>query len=71
MPVINLPLEGGRLEAFRTGAPFAGVAMGVVPDILATAKALANGLPIGLTMVTEEISAAIPGGAESKVIAAT
>lgn len=50
-------------SGFRTGAPFAGPARGVVPDIIATAKALANGLPIGLTMVTEEISGSIPGGA--------
>jgi LysW-gamma-L-lysine/LysW-L-ornithine aminotransferase len=50
-------------SGFRTGAPFAGVAMGVVPDILCTAKALANGLPIGLTMVTEAVSEAIPAGA--------
>lgn len=50
-------------SGFRTGAPFAGVAAGVVPDIIATAKALANGLPIGLTMVTDEISSQMPGGA--------
>lgn len=50
-------------SGFRTGAPFAGVSKGVVPDILCTAKALANGLPIGLTMVTETISEAIPAGA--------
>jgi acetylornithine/LysW-gamma-L-lysine aminotransferase len=37
--------------------------MGVVPDILCTAKALANGLPIGLTLVTEAISEVIPAGA--------
>lgn len=50
-------------SGFRTGAPFAGVALGVTPDILVTAKAIANGLPIGLTLVTEAISAAIPNGA--------
>lgn len=49
--------------AFRTGVPFATSTYGVVPDILCTAKALANGLPIGLTMVTEEISGQMPGGA--------
>lgn len=47
---------------FRTGAPFAISASDVVPDILVTAKALANGFPIGLTMITETISAAIPAG---------
>lgn len=45
---------------FRTGAPFATVESQVVPDILVTAKALANGFPIGLTMMTEAVSAAIP-----------
>ncbi|MBA2277558.1 MAG: aspartate aminotransferase family protein [Chloroflexia bacterium] len=50
-------------SAVRTGDPFAMVASGVVPDILCTAKALANGFPIGLTSVTEEISAALPAGA--------
>lgn len=50
-------------SGFRTGAPFASVAAGVVPDIIVTAKALANGFPIGLTLVTEAISEAMPGGA--------
>jgi acetylornithine/LysW-gamma-L-lysine aminotransferase len=47
---------------FRTGAPWAITDSGVTPDILVTAKALANGFPIGLTMMTEAISAAIPSG---------
>lgn len=50
-------------SGFRTGAPFASSASGVVPDIICTAKALANGMPIGLTMVTEAISEQMPGGA--------
>lgn len=50
-------------SGFRTGAPFVTVASGVTPDIIVTAKALANGFPIGLTLVSEEISAALPGGA--------
>ncbi|HEX5500686.1 MAG TPA: aminotransferase class III-fold pyridoxal phosphate-dependent enzyme, partial [Thermomicrobiales bacterium] len=48
---------------FRTGAPFAIAAFDVAPDLLCTAKGLANGFPIGLTMMTETVSAAIPGGA--------
>ncbi len=48
--------------AFRTGAPFAITSAGVTPDILCTAKALANGFPIGLTLVTDAVSAAIPAG---------
>lgn len=47
---------------FRTGEPWAMSASGVTPDILVTAKALANGFPIGLTMFTEAISEAIPSG---------
>lgn len=50
-------------SGFRTGAPFASVAAGIVPDVLVTAKALANGFPIGLTLVTEAISESLPGGA--------
>ncbi len=50
-------------SGFRTGAPFASVAAGIVPDIIVTAKALANGFPIGLTLVTEEISGSVPPGA--------
>jgi acetylornithine/LysW-gamma-L-lysine aminotransferase len=50
-------------SGFRTGEPFASVAMGITPDILCTAKALANGFPIGLTLVTEQISGSVPGGA--------
>ena len=47
---------------FRTGEPWAITPSGVTPDILVTAKALANGFPIGLTMCTEAISEAIPSG---------
>ena len=43
-------------SGFRTGSPFASVAAGVTPDIICTAKALANGFPVGLTLVTESIS---------------
>jgi len=50
-------------SAFRTGVPFAISPAGVVPDILCTAKALANGFPIGLTLVTDAVSGAMPTGA--------
>jgi acetylornithine/LysW-gamma-L-lysine aminotransferase len=56
---------------FRTGAPWVIDASGVVPDILVTAKALANGFPIGLTMFTEAISAAIPAGAHGTTFGAS
>ncbi len=50
-------------SAIRTGVPFVMVDAGVTPDIIATAKAVANGFPIGVTLVTEAISDAMPGGA--------
>lgn len=48
---------------FRTGAPFAITHAGVSPDILCTAKAIGNGFPVGVTMVTEAISEKTVGGA--------
>jgi len=47
---------------FRTGVPFAISAAGVVPDVICTAKALANGFPIGLTMTNDRVSERIGGG---------
>ncbi len=41
----------------RTGSMWAADAHGVVPDVLTTAKGLANGLPIGATLVREWIAA--------------
>jgi len=56
---------------FRTGAPWSISDSTVVPDVLVTAKALANGFPIGLTMFTEAISAAIPSGAHGTTFGAS
>src|SRR5215208_650235 len=56
---------------FRTGTPWAIDDSSVVPDILVTAKALANGFPIGLTMFTEAISKAIPSGAHGTTFGAS
>ncbi|MEA2512838.1 MAG: LysW-gamma-L-lysine/LysW-L-ornithine aminotransferase [Thermomicrobiales bacterium] len=47
---------------FRTGVPFAIASAGVTPDILCTAKALANGFPIGLTLTTDSVSEKTGGG---------
>ncbi len=47
---------------FRTGAPFAIDRAGIAPDLLCTAKGLANGFPIGLTMATEAVAANLPAG---------
>src|SRR5699024_7704437 len=50
-------------SAIRTGVPFVMPEAGATPDIIATAKAIANGFPIGVTLVTDAISEAMPGGA--------
>src|SRR3989442_3072804 len=47
---------------FRTGAPLAVTREGIVPDILCLSKSIANGLPIGVTIVTEPISERVPKG---------
>ena len=49
-------------SGFRTGAPFVTAKAGVRMDLLCTAKALANGFPIGLTMTTEAHGTDLPGG---------
>lgn len=46
----------------RTGTLFAYEQLGVVPDIMTVAKALGNGLPIGATLTTDQISKSfVPG----------
>jgi LysW-gamma-L-lysine/LysW-L-ornithine aminotransferase len=56
---------------FRTGATWSISASGVSPDILVSSKGLGNGFPIGLTMITESISAAIPAGAHGTTFGAS
>ncbi len=46
----------------RTGTLFAYEQLGVTPDIMTLAKALANGLPIGAMLATESIAAAFGPG---------
>jgi LysW-gamma-L-lysine/LysW-L-ornithine aminotransferase len=48
--------------ALRTGTIFACEREGITPDILCTAKGLANGVPIGATLITEAISGTLGGG---------
>jgi len=48
--------------AFRTGAIFRATAEGVTPDIIAVSKAIANGLPMGLTLMTEAVATQVPPG---------
>ena len=49
----------------RTGTLFAYEQLGVVPDILTSAKALANGLPIGAMLTTEKIAASFTVGSHA------
>lgn len=46
----------------RTGKPFFGAHIGVVPDIITLAKGLASGLPIGAVLMRKEIAASIKQG---------
>jgi [amino-group carrier protein]-gamma-(L-lysyl/L-ornithyl)-L-glutamate aminotransferase len=47
---------------FRTGAPLAFTREAIAPDILCLSKSIANGLPIGVTTVTEPVSERVPKG---------
>ena len=47
---------------FRTGAPLAFTREEIAPDILCLSKSIANGLPIGVTIVTEPVSERVPKG---------
>ncbi len=46
----------------RTGSLFAYQQLGIVPDILTSAKALGNGLPIGAILTTDAIAASFTPG---------
>lgn len=48
--------------AFRTGKTWAFEHSGAVPDIMTLSKPLANGLPIGVTVVSDRVAQAVPGG---------
>ena len=54
---------------FRTGAPCAFPAAGILPDILCLSKAIANGLPLGVTVTTEAVSEKIPKGSHGSTFA--
>ncbi|KPJ99993.1 MAG: acetylornithine aminotransferase [Desulfobacterales bacterium SG8_35] len=49
----------------RTGTLFAYEQLGVVPDILTSAKALANGLPIGAMLTTDTVAASFTVGSHA------
>ncbi|MFQ5435001.1 MAG: aspartate aminotransferase family protein, partial [Anaerolineae bacterium] len=54
----------------RTGHLWAHEAYGVTPDIMTLAKPLAGGLPIGATLVTDAVAAAIQPGDHGSTFAA-
>ena len=46
----------------RLGTPFASQSFGVVPDVFTTAKGAAAGLPVGITVISEEFAQRIGSG---------
>jgi acetylornithine/LysW-gamma-L-lysine aminotransferase len=48
--------------AFRTGRLFAYEHAGVAPDVLCLSKGIANGVPMGVTVVSPELAAELPAG---------
>lgn len=57
-----LILDEVQTGFFRTGPAFAFKAYGVEPDIMALAKAMANGLPIGAVLAKAEVASAFQPG---------
>jgi len=55
--------------AFRTGRTWGLEHSGVVPDVMTLAKPLANGLPVGATVVTDAVSNAIKPGSHGSTFA--
>src|SRR5437016_9710343 len=54
---------------FRTGAPLAFTAGGILPDILCLSKSIANGLPLGVTVTTPRVAERIPRGSHGSTFA--
>ncbi|MBN2404777.1 MAG: aspartate aminotransferase family protein [Coriobacteriia bacterium] len=59
---VLLVLDEVQTGFFRTGTAFAHQSFGIRPDIMALAKAMANGLPIGAVVATDEVAAAFKPG---------
>jgi acetylornithine aminotransferase len=55
----------------RTGKLFAYEHFGVAPDIMTLAKALANGLPMGAMLATEQVASAFGPGAHASTFGGT
>ncbi len=54
---------------FRTGTMLASVADGVVPDVVCLGKGIANGLPMAVTLCTEEVADHMPRGGHGSTFA--
>ncbi len=48
--------------SFRTGKLLAFEHFGITPDVVCISKAIANGLPMGLTITTDEVALKVPKG---------
>jgi predicted acetylornithine/succinylornithine family transaminase len=59
---VLLVVDEVQTGMFRTGPAFAHQAFGIEADIMTLAKALANGLPIGAIVATDEVAAAFAPG---------
>lgn len=59
---VLLVLDEVQTGFFRTGPAFAHQAFGVEPDIMTLAKSMANGLPIGAIVATDEVADAFKPG---------
>lgn len=55
--------------AFRTGRTWAFEHSGILPDVFCLSKPLANGLPLGLTVVSEAVAGKIPSGSHGSTFA--
>lgn len=55
---------------FRTGRWFANEHSGVVPDLLCLSKGIANGVPMGVTVLSEDVSAKLPAGTHGNTFGA-
>jgi LysW-gamma-L-lysine/LysW-L-ornithine aminotransferase len=54
---------------FRTGAVLASAAEEVTPDVVCLGKGIANGLPMAVTLCTEEVGAHMPRGGHGSTFA--
>lgn len=59
---VLLIMDEVQCGLYRTGYPFAHQGLGVKPDIMTLAKALANGLPIGAILASDAVAASFGPG---------